>query len=210
MNPNRYRRPGTRQLLLPVPIVGVALGRDTRTLVSQCHVHFAPLGLLLWGVTDQTLVHCIRSGHFNEVTVSYGSPVPGKWFAAGKTFDELGKLAEAGELDLAVEDRAIFEMTEAAPGVNVGFDVSGPVERACFWGLAYAQRRPLVRGSLHLRPGEEMKQHAPAEAMLFKSVYVGELVEERLLEDVVTARVTADTEAGAIALLGLLGERQGS
>ena len=133
--------PGTRQVLLAFnegKIRSRPLGGSTiETYAETAHVPFLPKGLMIWGATADTLVHGIKVGNMSEVEMGGYAPIPGLYFAQGRSFEDIQRLAEAGELELAVEARQQLEMHEASPGVHISVAISGPHDRFIVWGLTY-------------------------------------------------------------------------
>lgn len=151
--------PGIRTVLLafggadvrPRDVVERVSGRPTRHVQSFCEsvmLPFLPKGLLLWGATGDTFVHTIKVGNVTEAEVGGVAPIPGLYFEQGRSFDDIARLAEAGELDLALDARLQLEMREASPGMMITVALSGPFDRFCLWGSTYTDGRPYRRASV--------------------------------------------------------------
>lgn len=138
--------PGTRQVLLAFGEGSIRPrdvgGRSADVYSEQVQRPFLPKGLIIWGATGDTLVHGVRVGNMSELDVGGCSPVPGLYFAQGRSFEEIVRLAEAGELVLSTAARQQLEMHEALPGTLVVVSISGPYDRLCMWGTTYVQGGP--------------------------------------------------------------------
>jgi hypothetical protein len=143
--------PGTRQVLLAFERASVREhvcgGYACQFLTEQVQRPFAPRGLLLWGATDETLVHFVRVGNTHEAEIT-ASPIPGRFFEQGRSFEEIEALAAVGEIEAAVPTRLVLDMSEACIGVQITLAVSGPHDRACLWGLTYTAGGPFQRASV--------------------------------------------------------------
>ncbi len=144
------RPPGTAQVLFTFPSSRAPQGQASLRLPgsSLCltqHVMrpFLPLGLFVWGATAESTVESIRVGAQHEGTIT-AHPMPARYFETGRSMAELRALAEAGELELTVEERQVLEMEVADVGHQVSVCIKGPFEDVCLWGLTYAQRWPLL------------------------------------------------------------------
>src|SRR5262245_38488864 len=128
-----------RQVIVPLQ-PGSELGRsspaDTVAIVGAPMCAFLPLGLQLWGVTDETIVDGIRGGNVNEVIIGEHG-VPGSWFTARRSFAEIERLIASGELLGRTPPRELFEMSELQSGQNVALLLKGPYDQGLFWGLTY-------------------------------------------------------------------------
>ena len=129
---------GTKQVLIGFPTPNLRTD-GLHYLTAAVYRSFLPRGLLLWGAKDSTRVHEIKVGNQIEGTITLNTGIPGRYFAAGKSFEELEALAELGELEGSVEPRQVLEMQEAAPGVSLRVVLSGPYDSLCLWGLTYAK-----------------------------------------------------------------------
>ena len=136
------------------------------TWETQLQVPFRALGLLVWGVTNDTLVHQVLVGHTKQLQVS-GAGFPARFFEAGFSFAELTALfsdeAEAEAMQRAFELPAEAHASKSSryrdwfawmkehplveahqrivvdtcnPGVNLSITCSGPIEALCIWGNA--------------------------------------------------------------------------
>lgn len=144
--------PGTRQVLLTFN-EGKIRERQLGDSRIECynvmpHLSFLPKGLMIWGATGDTLVHSVKVGNMSELEVGGYAPIPGRYFEQGRSFEDLQRLADAGELELAVEQRQILDMSEAAPGVGISVQISGPYDRFCLWGLTYSGGNPHRRAQV--------------------------------------------------------------
>lgn len=134
--------PGTKQVLLTFGDnfqERSLYGRDVRTFTEMPQLPFLPLGLFIWGATNETLVHAVKCGNMTEVELGGSSPIPGRYFEQGRSFEDIERLAAAGELELAVEARQQLMMSEVSHGMHVTVALSGPFERFCLWGRTYAE-----------------------------------------------------------------------
>jgi len=131
--------PGTKQVLLTFS-EGRTISRDGRVDQHTAFVQrsFLPKGLILWGSTDSTFVHRIGVGNMVEVEIGGDQAIPGRYFEQGRSFEELERLAEVGELELSLPARQVLEMTEASPGMSIAVHLSGPYDRFVVWGLTYS------------------------------------------------------------------------
>jgi hypothetical protein len=129
-------------------------------------VPFRALGMLVWGVTNDTLVHDILVGHTSQLAVS-GVGFPARFFEAGLSFSELTRLfsdedeatamARAYELPSQaesasearcrdffewmkkyphVEEHQRIEIDTCSPGQGFSITISGPIEALAVWGNA--------------------------------------------------------------------------
>ena len=187
--------PGTKQVLLTF---NEALmrprssgARTIDTYVEQVSLPFLPKGLLLWGATEDTFVHCVKVGNTNEVEIGGYAPIPGRYFTTGRTFADIERLADAGELELAIEARQQLEMREAAVGVQIVVALSGPYDRFVLWGLTYSRYEGPHRKAMVERVGDS-------------AMYAGRLDEVRLAGVQTLLDVTApDARIAAELLIGL-------
>lgn len=138
--------PGTRQVLLgfdegvrPAPLLAART-----TLRAIAHRPFLPLGLLLWGVTDDTYVTRIQVGNLSDGNVSGQGRIPARLFETHRSLTELRRLAELGELPGAIDARAVMEMEAACVGALVTVELEGPCVNACLWGLTYTDGYPFT------------------------------------------------------------------
>lgn len=202
---------GFRQVLVGFPEDQLKYGqlqlqlrsRETVVLQKDVAMPFAPLGLFLWGVTEETKVERITATNWIEGMAGW-APVPGKYFETGQSFEELGALAREGRLEAAVPLRQLLRMHEVLPGCSVKLELSGPFANACFWGVTYADSQSAVlRARVKERPhsGPTPPGVRPAE------VWEGVLEELRLTADIVVGVVEAPSEESAVALLQVLRRR---
>lgn len=144
--------PGTRHALLSFDMPSRTRdvhGRAVATFSETPQLPFLPLGLILWGATDETLVHGVKVGNMTEVEVGGFSPIPGRYFEQGRSFEDLQRLADAGELESAIDLRQQLMMDEAQPGTMVSVSLSGPCDRFVVWGRTYEQGvRPYSRAAI--------------------------------------------------------------
>lgn len=146
--------PGTCQVLLAFNTESgfhrSVRDRDIATYCESVQRSFLPLGLILWGATNETLVHGVKVGNMSELEVGGYAPIPGRFFEQGRSFEDLERLAEAGELDVSIEARQQLRMNEASPGTMITVALSGPFERFCLWGRTYSSSndRPHRRASV--------------------------------------------------------------
>ena len=134
--------PGTKQVLLGFN-EGDHRQREigyAKVDVHVAHVHqaFLPRGMIIWGATEETLLYEIKVGNQTEVAIDW-APIPARYFETGRSFEEIQRLADAGELDLSLDARQHLEMNEASPGTVISVHLSGPYDRVCLWGTTYAK-----------------------------------------------------------------------
>lgn len=188
--------PGTKQVLLTFNEARIRTGQGGReTYHEQPQFPFLPKGLLIWGATADTLIHSIKVGNLAELEIGGFAPIPARYFEQGRSFDELVRLAEAGELELAVEQRQLFEMTEASAGTTISVSISGPYDRFVLWGLTY-----LTHGRAHRRAVVER----------LESGFSGRLEEVGLSGIRTLLDVTAPDAATVATLLASLGASKGT
>jgi hypothetical protein len=113
---------------------------------------FKPMGLLLWGCRNETLLQGLMVG--NELSmVCSGDPVPGRFFESGRSFEDFTRLLVApsplidddeadcwfqGWLErqpIEVPERQIFEIATCLPGTHLNVNVTGPVDALAVWGV---------------------------------------------------------------------------
>lgn len=145
--------PGLRQVVLAFNEAHVrsprnGSGANSVTYAEQVQTPFLPKGLIIWGADETTLVHGVKVGNVTELEIGGYAPIPGRYFESGRTFEDIQRLADAGELELALESRQRLEMTEASPGVQVCVSISGSYDRFCLWGTTYAHGAPFRRASV--------------------------------------------------------------
>lgn len=189
---------GTKQVLIAFRTPDYEPHREhwSCTMSAEVRTPFLPLGLFLWDVTDATFVVRVMIGNLIQAE-NNGSPIPGRYFTANYTFEELQQLAARGELELSIEQRQVLEMSEARPGSLLTLQMRGPFTQACLWGLTYSGDGPTLHASIERRPsyGDE------------PSGYTGRLLERRLRGEVLLGDVTAPTEASVCALIAALRPR---
>jgi hypothetical protein len=96
---------------------------------------FKPKGLIIWGATDQTFVESIQCGNMVEASVN-AAKIPARYFEVGKSFEEIQKLAELGELEMSLPDRQKLDMNIMVPGTVMTVHLRGPFKNFCVWGIA--------------------------------------------------------------------------
>ena len=74
---------------------------------------FKPMGLIVWGASEHTFIDDIMCGNQCEAGVS-GSSIPARYFETGRSFEEVLKLAELGELELSLPQRQVLKMASVA------------------------------------------------------------------------------------------------
>jgi hypothetical protein len=155
--------PGVGQALLafglPDPRVTAATpaGQTQAFTSDYVQVPFLPRGLIVWGATADTFVERVRVGNTNEVEVS-GMAIPARYFETGRSFDQIARLAAAGELEGAVGAHQLLDMRETSPGVLCSVALRGPFESFCVWGNIYLQGTPYLRGSVERVEGDNRSQ----------------------------------------------------
>lgn len=200
-SPTPSLRPGTRQILLSFPggdVIQSAGNKSTHhTFVYQA---FLPLGLLLWGATDETFVKRIRIGSTSDGDLaSWGEgAIPGRYFEARKSFAELQRLAELGELIGAVDAMQVLQMREAEPGCQITVDIDGPVTQFCMWGLTHDGESlpPKLARVVYQRKQGPIRPEEPE-----LGSWLGEVIERRLSGDTPVFEVEAPTAEVAASLI---------
>lgn len=193
--------PGMKQVLAPFHLV---LDREPlrddsyTTLTTQAHRPFLPLGLFIWGATDETRLLAVRVRNFMEASLT-GDAIPARYFETGRTFEEIVKLAEAGELELSVPERQRLEMEPAEVGNQLAIEVRGKFSNACFWGLTYTHGGPFRSAAVTYAPNAFVREQDGLP--LHGEAYQGRLIEHRLGGDAVVLQVQAATEAACVSLL---------
>lgn len=182
--------PGTKQVVVSFDVRAKSGRNEARSTSTHLMMPFLPCGLLLWGVTGETRVDRIMVGNVLEATGD-GIPIPGEYFTQGHSFEQIVAMAECGELDLNIAARQQLQMSVASAGMKLTLMLQGPCERACVWGRTYVSGHPYERASVE-RSGES---------------YTARLDRVDLRGVDTTLDATAPTEAGAIALLGVLAGR---
>ncbi len=184
--PQPSLRPGTKQVLLSFPIPH-SVGSAGMTMNHQVMVTgpFVPLGLLFWGATEDTYVRNVRVGNTFAVDINHiEARIPARYFETGRTFADLLALADAGELQGAIEPRQVIQMAQADLGNMIGVQVEGPFESFCMWGLTGEGRLPLlVRVDRQVKQGPLRPEEPPLESWL------GEVIERELAGDRVAFEV---------------------
>lgn len=149
--------PGTKQVLLAFNQGHVrprdVSGRHVESYTEYVNLPFLPKGLMLWGATGDTLVHTVKVGNTTEVEIGGLAPMPGLYFAQGRSFEDIVRLADAGELDVSIEARQQLEMNEAYPGNTVSVSLSGPCDRLVLWGVTYSLGGPHRRAVVEALAG---------------------------------------------------------
>jgi hypothetical protein len=102
----------------------------------------------LWGATDETLIHSIRSSQYIEIAIS-SVPLPGLFFEAGMSFEVFETLILTRDEFLCNREplrpshhgskRWTFEelarLPPARPHQYITMsDISGPLTHAVLWG----------------------------------------------------------------------------
>ncbi len=134
------------------------------TWKQQLQVPFRALGILVWGVTNDTLIHEIMVGCTSQLRVS-GAGFPARFFEAGFSFAELTDLFSNPEavipltraLQLASQVSQLvphqdwftwlkkhpqvaahqrIELGTCNPGVSLSVTCSGPIGALAIWGNA--------------------------------------------------------------------------
>lgn len=193
-------RPGTKQILVPLrPAEHVHRNTEgVLELRTQLQSPFLPLGLMLWGTTPATRVCAIQSLNYYEAGSHLGE-LPGSYFEEGRSFAELERLAASGDLAMSMPERKVLEMRETAPGELLGLVIRGPVDQACFWGLTYKQRGPLL--TQVVTPAViPIRRRSDAEEEDFHC-YQGQVVMHELATDTVLSNVYAPSEESVARLL---------
>jgi hypothetical protein len=151
------------QRLLPFNIEG-AIQDPTAILPGEIHtwqefpqLMFKPMGILFWGATDQTYIKSVRCGNSHEVAVGGVDNIPARYFEAGKSFEEMKKLAELGELELSIPQRQIISMSTLEIGNSVSITTSGPFKNFCMWGKTPDGYGPLPQEVVIEKSGAEFK-----------------------------------------------------
>lgn len=182
--------PGTRHVVLAFDAQSVRRPRgagEAQQFAQQVQTPFLPKGLMIWGATRDTFVQGVKVGNVSELEIGGYASIPGLYFEQGRSFEDILRLADAGELELSVQARQQLEMSEAAPGVMVSVTLSGPYERFCLWGVTY------VTGGPHRR--------ARVEALSDTLSFAGRIDELTLSGVRTVLEVTAPTAQIATELL---------
>lgn len=126
----------------------------TSSYQAQVQNPFKPMGFIIWGATDETSIIDLKVGNTCEGQVSY-EPIPARFFETDRTFEEIERLAEVGELALSLPQRQVLKMRTAEPGVSVSVLLSGPFARFCMWGYSAAlYEAPQVAEIVQLTDGK--------------------------------------------------------
>lgn len=129
--------PGARQVIVPVATfhTGHVAATQEQTWTAIIHQQFLPLGLVVWGADPDAVITAIRVGNCAEAGLDVPG-VPASFFDTGRSFDDLKRLAEMGELGAALPDRMILKLTVCELGNSLRITTRGRFEGAAFWGLA--------------------------------------------------------------------------
>lgn len=112
--------------------------------IEHPQMYFKPMGLIVWGASDQTFIDDIQCGNQCEVGVS-ASAIPARYFETGRSFEDVLKLAEVGELELSLPQRQVLKMATLVPGMTMRVSTSGPFSQFCVWGVMPSDNGPLPR-----------------------------------------------------------------
>ncbi len=122
---------------------GIMPGERT-VWMDHIQLPFKPMGLILWGASEHTFIDSIQCGNQCEGQASCAA-IPGRFFEVGKSFDDIVKLAELGELDITVPQRAILKMASMSPGMTMRITTIGPFSQFCVWGTSAEGHGPMPR-----------------------------------------------------------------
>lgn len=198
----RKLRPGVRQTLIAFsPSEGkqsfraIPPGREVKHVAERFHIEVLPLGLVIWGATEETFVVNIQVGNCYQFQSYLPAKVPARYFEPQKnmTFERLGELGARGELGQAFLDRQILPMNVAHPGVHIHVETEGPFESLAMWGI--------------IREG-----HTPLEIVVRAAElggFEGEVIEHGFLSDRSVFAAKAVTESGCSELLARYAFRYG-
>lgn len=156
------RLPGIGQALLafdlaPPDVTRAFSGDEVRQWRGFCHGPFLPRGLLMFGATAETYVLRVMMGNMSEVEVS-GMAIPGRYFETGRSFEQIARLADAGELAGAVGAHQLITMTESYGGAQAMVETQGPFESLCLWGSVYEQGTPYLKASVERVKGADRSE----------------------------------------------------
>lgn len=105
---------------------------DVSTVEACPQVDFLPLGLLLWGTTEETRVQSV--GIDCQIYLISNDSIPGRIFEVGRSFEELNMLAETGKLEGTIERWRRIEMRVMYAGSRVFARIEGPFTDIAVWG----------------------------------------------------------------------------
>lgn len=183
--------PGARQIVVPLTRHSGRMGDPLQTerWGGSPMMVFKPLGLLVFGAAEGSLVHAVRVGNQHQGVTDYGG-VPARYFESGKTFEQVTELAAAGELGGSLEGRLLLELDHCEIGNTVGVETSGAVGNLCLWGLTYDGHRP----SRDVRIWREtVSDREPS--------YRAEVVDRTLVGNRVRFGANTETEGAAVELV---------
>lgn len=194
--------PGTKQVLLDFPTAGMEarpqFAKTARTLTTVVHRPFLPMGLIFWGVTEDTYVTRIRVGAMAEGSVSDSGRIPARLFETKLALTELRRLADQGDLHGAVDPRSVMEMEDACTGACVALEVVGPMRDVCMWGLTYTDGYPSSEITIEPYVSEDV---SPPNRIPGLEGYQGVVREHTLGGQRDRVKVTAPTIEAVTALL---------
>lgn len=136
---DRLRRvpPGAHQVIavLTKDATKVAPG-ESRDWMVHPFQRFVPTGLIFWDVPKETTIERVQVGNTEQSPSDWGQGgVPAHLFDGGKTFAEIERLAEMGELGMALPERMIWKLDTVEPGCILRVRARGPFGGACAWGI---------------------------------------------------------------------------
>lgn len=186
--------PWARQSVIAMPVyAGTADAAPDR--VTDLHVSvdvpFLAKGIVIWGATKETMILDIKAGNAVAFAAAW-NPIPARYFEApaGRSFEDLIALAEAGDLADALHVRQQLEASyEMQTGTYFRIQMQGPFESVCAWGLTQAYDIPPVKADI---------------VQLDNGRFRGMLHRSSLSGTRPTVEVEAPTSADAAALLGTL------
>lgn len=136
---DRLRRvpPGAHQALsvLTKDASNVPVG-ETRDWLIHPFQRFVPTGLIFWDVPKETVILNVRVGNMEQTLSDYEKGgIPAHLFDGGKTFEEIERLAEMGELGAALPERMLWQLDTVEPGCILRVRTVGPFGGGCVWGI---------------------------------------------------------------------------
>jgi hypothetical protein len=105
-------------------------------LADHPNVPFRGDALLLWGISEETRIHSLRSGNTEAIAIN-SSPVPAiLYHCPGEVGETLDKI-RLGEFVPHFFQRV--DMATATPAIRITLEISGPVTHAVLMGKGLAK-----------------------------------------------------------------------
>lgn len=95
---------------------------------------FKPMGLLLWGTDDKTVLLDLRVGAASQFINKPLQPIQARKFEASKTREELEELAKENKLAWPGEEYILTECDSAMEGNQITLYYRGALRDAALWG----------------------------------------------------------------------------